>query len=141
MGSGVHQFHIRNNSKLFKLKLQGLKAETWKYPTLQLPRTHEACSVIDTSLGGRNNATDTVHSWSAFPGSNPRAPFPEYGLSKTDRKTTADPQVILAEVKENCDALHNGGLDSSGPSTNAYTTNTEARINLHTGGISMITNF
>ena len=127
------------------LNCSGLKQTPGSTSELQLPRTHDAGSVIDTSLGGRNSATDTVHSWSAFPGSNPRASFPEYGLSKTDRKTTADPQVILAQAKQNCDAL-NGGLDASGSSTNAYTlpgtseTGTKARIDLRTGGISMITN-
>ena len=74
------------------------------------------------SLGGRNSATDTGHSWSALPGSNPQASFPEHGLSKTDRKTTADPQPILVQAKENCDALSDGGLDASGTSTNEYVT-------------------
>ena len=124
------------NSNL-KQSLQGL---------LVAPSNREEEHAIDTSLGGRNSVTDTVQSWSAVAGSNPRSSYPDYGLPKTDRKTTTDPNIILAQAKQNSENRPNALPSVGDPTVNAYTlpgtseAGTKARIDLRTGGISMITN-
>ena len=101
---------------------------------------------IETSLGGRNSVTDTVHSWSALPGSNPRATYPEYGLNKPSKKT--DPHTILAQARQNCEmrTAAEESDRSEAAACNGYTlpgtseAGTKAKIDLRAGGVNMITN-
>ena len=101
--------------------------------------------VIDTACGGRLSVAESVTSWCAHAGSNPRAVNSSYGIgNKGKSKRTADPNVILANAKKRAD---NGDTPPQGRSkTYVYTlpgtaaTGTKAKIDLKSGGISMITN-
>ena len=109
-------------------------------------------NVIEASSSGRISASDTVHSWSALPGSNPRSKFPHYGHNKLSRKTTTDPQLILAQARRNCDVqrsvddVREGTSDNQRTVSSVYTlpgtseAGTKAKIDLRSGGINMITN-
>lgn len=100
--------------------------------------------VIDTARGGRLSLAESVSSWCAHAGSNPRAVNSSYGKhNKGKSKTTADPKVILANAK----MQDSGDTPPQGRSkTYVYTlpgttvAGTKAKIDLKNGGISMITN-
>lgn len=129
--------------------------------------------MINTECGGRMSVAESVTSWCAHPGSNPRASSSSYGRSKSyNHKKTSDPQVILANARRNhveqlqkntppyCN--NEGESRSSSPSRKSYgsdqsqkqnstknytytlpgtaATGTKAKIDLKSGGISMITN-
>ena len=110
----------------------------------------ETSSVIETSIGGTISASDTVSSWSAVPGSNPRAIFPSYGVKNLDKKKITNPQEILEQARLNCAIQRNADLPQSSRTEktgdNGYTlpgtteAGTKARIDLLSGGVNMITN-
>lgn len=103
-----------------------------------------ADDVIDTARGGRLSMAESVTSWCAHAGSNPRAVNSSYGKhNKGKNKKTADPNVILANAK----MRENGDTPPQGRSkTYVYTlpgtaaAGTKAKIDLKNGGIAMITN-
>ena len=100
---------------------------------------------------GNLSAFDTVKSWSAISGTRLKSAYLANGGVKSNRKSTIDPQVILAqarqkhELRSSVESSGSGGLkDKTGgigytlPGTAAA--GTKARIDLRTGGVCMTTN-
>nr|XP_039262526.1 adhesion G protein-coupled receptor L3-like isoform X2 [Styela clava] len=109
--------------------------------------------MIDTACGGRLSVAESVTSWCAHAGSNPRAVNSSYGKNnKNKSKKTADPNIIIANAKrqqnENNENNRRNGESVSQPRSKTYVytlpgtaaTGTKAKIDLKSGGISMITN-
>ena len=96
-----------------------------------------------------HNAFDTVKSWSAITGSHLKSSYHENGPSRSTRKSTVDPHVIIAQarqksIRNSFESCGSGGSEDK--PMNGYTlpgtaaSGTKARIDLRSGGVSMTTN-
>ncbi|XP_078485419.1 adhesion G protein-coupled receptor L3 isoform X1 [Ciona intestinalis] len=107
--------------------------------------SHETEPCLPGDAGDRLSPTGTVSSWAAVPGSNPRSVNPSYG-KRNSRKTTTDPKVILANARRRQESEESRHSDHLEHHNTSYTlpgtaaAGTKARIDLRTGGISMVTN-